>query len=121
MGRGCVGDMPHNIFSDKKAPSEMEMLYEQYSAQMHAMVQRRAQLLDRAAMIDQEIDELEATMGEIRKCLLREASANARGAGYSEPWLAPRSATGEAALSADDGAGYRKRRVEAVQKGRGNK
>ena len=48
------------------------------------MVQRRAQLLDRAAMIDQEIDELEATMGEIRKCLLRE-------------------------------------RVEAVQKGRGNK
>ncbi len=84
MGRGCVGDMPHNIFSDKKAPSEMEMLYEQYSAQMHAMVQRRAQLMDRAAMIDQEIDELEATMGEIRKCLLRE-------------------------------------RVEAVQKGRGNK
>ena len=72
MGRGCVGDMPHNIFSDKKAPSEMAVLYEQYNAQIQALAQRRAQLRDRIAMIDQEIDDMEATMGEIRKCLLRE-------------------------------------------------
>ena len=72
MGRGCIGDMPHNIFSDKKAPSEMEALYEQYNAQLQALAKRRAQLRDRIAMIDQEIDDMEETMGNIRKCLLRE-------------------------------------------------
>lgn len=79
IGRGCAIEMPQNIFSDKKAFSEPERLYEEYGEQLHALIERRGQLRDRIAVLEQEIHELEATMSDIRRSLIREKEAAIRG------------------------------------------
>lgn len=71
--------MPQNIFSDKKAPSELERLYAEYDEQLHALIERRAQLRDRIAVLEQEISEVEGVMVDIRCGIAREREATIRG------------------------------------------